>query len=44
MGFNYGGGRTDYVSIMPGVPEPTTIGLLASGVVGLLAYAWRKRR
>lgn len=26
------------------VPEPGTIGLLASGVLGLLCYAWRKRR
>jgi hypothetical protein len=26
------------------VPEPSTILLLASGIVGLLAYAWRKRR
>jgi hypothetical protein len=26
------------------VPEPSTIMLLATGLVGLLAYAWRKRR
>jgi hypothetical protein len=26
------------------VPEPSTILLLASGVIGLLAYAWRKRK
>ena len=26
------------------VPEPSTIVLLASGLIGLLAYAWRKRR
>ena len=26
------------------VPEPTTLALLATGLVGLLAYAWRKRR
>ena len=26
------------------VPEPATITLLVSGVAGLLAYAWRKRR
>ena len=25
------------------VPEPSTMGLLACGLVGLLAYAWRKR-
>lgn len=26
------------------VPEPSTMALLACGLVGLLAYAWRKRR
>jgi hypothetical protein len=26
------------------VPEPGTLALLATGVLGLLAYAWRKRR
>ena len=26
------------------VPEPSAIALLATGLVGLLAYAWRKRR
>jgi hypothetical protein len=26
------------------VPEPSTLVLLASGLVGLLAYAWRKRK
>ena len=26
------------------VPEPTTLVLLVTGIVGLLAYAWRKRR
>ncbi|MCX7424977.1 MAG: PEP-CTERM sorting domain-containing protein [Planctomycetia bacterium] len=26
------------------VPEPSTLALLASGLLGLLAYAWRKRR
>ena len=26
------------------VPEPTTLALLACGLVGLLAYAWRKRK
>jgi hypothetical protein len=26
------------------VPEPSTLALLAAGLLGLLAYAWRKRR
>jgi hypothetical protein len=25
-------------------PEPSTLVLLASGLIGLLAYAWRKRK
>jgi hypothetical protein len=29
---------------IPGVPEPSTLVLLATGLMGLLAYAWRKRR
>jgi hypothetical protein len=33
----------DDVSVTP-VPEPSTLVLLAIGVVSLLAYAWRKRR
>ena len=31
-------------SDVTGVPEPSTIVLLATGIVGLLAYAWRRRR
>jgi len=27
-----------------GVPEPGTLALLVAGLVGLLAYAWRKRK
>ena len=27
-----------------GVPEPSTLGLLITGLLGLLAYAWRKRK
>jgi hypothetical protein len=29
---------------LSGVPEPSTMALLATGLIGLLAYAWRKRR
>jgi hypothetical protein len=29
---------------IPGTPEPSTLLLAASGLVGLLCYAWRKRR
>ena len=28
----------------PPVPEPSTLALLTSGLIGLLAYAWRKRK
>ena len=28
---------------LPTVPEPGTLALLATGLIGLLAYAWRKR-
>lgn len=31
----------DYVAV---VPEPSTLALLATGLIGLLCYAWRKRR
>jgi fibronectin-binding autotransporter adhesin len=32
------------VSLMVVVPEPGTLALLASGLFGLIAYAWRKRK
>jgi len=36
---------TTWADVAPvAVPEPSTIALLASGLVGLLAYAWRKRK
>jgi len=39
-------GNTNIVGTfrVDGVPEPSTLVLLAAGLVGLLAYAWRKRR
>jgi len=32
------------VSYLNAIPEPSTLSLLACGLIGLLAYAWRKRR
>ena len=36
-------GRVDEYRISQ-IPEPSTLALLATGLVGLLCYAWRKRR
>ncbi len=33
-----------HVSVTAAVPEPSTLLLLAAGLVSLLAYAWRKRK
>lgn len=41
MGGNYGGLDNLVVTV---TPEPSVIVLLGAGLVGLLAYAWRKRR
>ena len=40
-GANIGAGMQGGVQI---VPEPSTLALLAAGVIGFLMYAWRKRR
>ncbi len=38
-------GWVDDVSVFTAdVPEPSTLALLACGLIGLLAYAWRKRK
>lgn len=53
-GINYGGGfafgngtsaaGTFTTGGAPPIPEPSTLLLVTSGLVGLLCYAWRKRR
>lgn len=47
MGFHTGGTTYRFVSevgFTTPSPEPGTMVLLATGVIGLLAYAWRKRK
>jgi hypothetical protein len=36
--------HTSYIAPPPATPEPSTFVLLVSGLMGLLAYAWRKRK
>jgi hypothetical protein len=38
------GTGADTSGVMAAIPEPSTLALLACGLVGLLAYAWRKRK
>jgi hypothetical protein len=35
---------TSFGDVTPTVPEPSTVVLVVTGVMGLLAYAWRKRK
>jgi hypothetical protein len=44
IGFTYGGGNTQNAELVTTTPEPATIVLLGTGLIGLLAYAWRKRK
>lgn len=39
-----GGGGPIYFDSITAVPEPSAIALALTGLVGLLAYAWRKRK
>lgn len=43
-GFGAGFARVAEIQAYAAVPEPSTIALLATSLVGLLAYAWRKRK
>lgn len=43
-GFNGSETTRFYLDEVAAVPEPSTFALLAAGLVGLLAYAWRKRK
>lgn len=41
---NVNAAKFDSITISNPVPEPSAIALLACGLLGLLAYAWRKRK
>ena len=41
---NFGGQPHIDSILLTGVPEPTTLVLVLTGLIGLLAYAWRKRK
>lgn len=44
IGYTYGSGTTEVTCFSVSIPEPSTLALLACGLLGLLAYAWRKRK
>jgi hypothetical protein len=41
---NWESGGIDFAAAVTLVPEPTSIIMMVSGIFGLLAYAWRKRK
>ncbi|MEN6457405.1 MAG: PEP-CTERM sorting domain-containing protein [Thermoguttaceae bacterium] len=45
IGYAYGAGYEETIAFTSQtVPEPSTLALLGAGLVGLAAYAWRKRK
>jgi hypothetical protein len=42
--FGGDGAKNDLALVAHPIPEPSALALLAGGLVGLLAYAWRKRK
>jgi hypothetical protein len=44
VGANFDGNFTGRVYLRQGIPEPSTLALLAAGAIGLAACAWRRRK